>query len=98
MNLLPEGGRIAVPGGQAAFDVFLKLGFSAFHFSRAQGVILPGGRGLFSVCESGISAEAVLAAAGLKPEETQVIDAAARVTLTVWRTTNLIYCRTAETK
>ena len=97
-ELLPQGGRIAVPGGQAAFDVFLKLGFSAFHVSRAQGVTLPGGRGLFSVCESGISAEAALAAGGLRPEETQVIDAAARVTLTVWRTENLVYCRAAETK
>ena len=84
-ELLPQGGGIAVPGGQAAFDYFLKLGFAAFHLSRALGVALPGGRALFSVCENGISAESALAAAGLKPEETQVIDAAARVTLTVWR-------------
>ena len=84
-KLLPGGGRLAVPGGQAAFDLFLELGFSAFHLSRALGVTLPNGRGLFSFCEKGISAEAGLVGSGLKPDETHVIDAAAHVTLTVWR-------------
>jgi hypothetical protein len=84
-ELLAGGGRIAVPGGQGAFDVFLNLGFSAFHLSRVPGVALPGGRGLFSVCEWGRSAETALAAGGLKPDEAQILDAVAGVTLTVWR-------------
>ena len=84
-SLAPPGGRVGVPGGQAAFDVFLELGFTAFHLSRAEGVRLPGGRGLFAACERGAAAEDVLRAAGLRPGEKLEIDAAARVTLTVWR-------------
>jgi hypothetical protein len=49
-------------------------------------VSLPGGRGVFSACEQGETAEALLARAGLKPEPTRTIDAAVGVTLTVWRT------------
>src|ERR1700684_415016 len=39
--LLPNGGRVAVPGGQAVFDLFLGIGYEAFHLSRAGGVLLP---------------------------------------------------------
>jgi hypothetical protein len=46
-ELLPRGGNVAVPGGQVVFDLFLKIGFDAFHLSRAHGVRLPGGRALF---------------------------------------------------
>jgi hypothetical protein len=46
-ELLPRGGDVAVPGGQVVFDLFLKIGFDAFHLSRAHGVRLPGGRALF---------------------------------------------------
>lgn len=84
-RLLRDGGHIAVPGGQAAFDLFLALGFSTFHLSRVAGVTLPGGRGVFGGCERGTSAESALGAAGLQPDETQLIDAPACVTLTVWR-------------
>lgn len=84
-ELLPGGGRVGVPGGQAAFEVFLKLGFAAFHLSRAGGVALPGGRGLFATCEAGDSAERVLGAAGLRAGERIAIDASAGVTLTLWR-------------
>ncbi len=84
-ELLPQGGRVATPGGQAAFDVFLGLGFAGFHLSRAPGVRLPGGRGLFAACETGVPAAAVLRAAGLEPGETRTIDPIANVTLTLWR-------------
>ncbi len=84
-RLVPEGGRVGVPGGQGAFDIFLKLGFTAFHFSRAQGVVLRGGRGLFEACEAGIPASRVLRQAGLKAGETVTIDPVARITLTIWR-------------
>jgi hypothetical protein len=60
-ELLPRGGDVAVPGGQAVFDLFLKIGFDAFHLTRARGATLPGGRALFSGCDAGLSAEAVLA-------------------------------------
>ena len=84
-KLVPNGGRVGVPGGQGAFDTFLRLGFTAFHLSRAQGVILHGGRGLFAACEAGVSASRVLGEAGLKAGDTLALDPAARVTLTIWR-------------
>ena len=83
--LLPRGGRVAVPGGQGVFDLFLAIGYDAFHLTRAESVIAPGGRALFSACDDGLSAEAVLADAGLEPGERQVLDAAAKVALTIWR-------------
>ena len=43
-RLLPFGGAVAVPGGQRVFDLFLQIGFDAFHLSHAHGVTLPGGR------------------------------------------------------
>jgi len=83
--LAPDGARVAVPGGQVAFDLFLAEGFTSFHLSRATRALLPGGRGLFAACERGERAEAVLARAGLKPKPTRTIDVGQAVTLTVWR-------------
>ena len=84
-DLLPTGGRVAVPGGQGVFDLFLAIGYDAFHLTRGHGVTAPGGRALFSACDQGISAEAVLACAGLNPKEMKVLDPAANIALTVWR-------------
>ena len=84
-ELLPRGGDVAVPGGQVVFDLFLKIGFDAFHLTRAHGVRLPGGRALFSGCDAGLSAEAVLASAGLRPSEIIVLDAEHDVDMSVWR-------------
>jgi len=83
--LLPDGGRVAVPGGQAVFDLFAEIGYEAFHLTRAHGVLLGAGRRLFSACERGASAESVLDGAGLRPAAPETIDAAANVTLTIWR-------------
>jgi hypothetical protein len=83
--LLPHGGRVAVPGGQGVFDLFLKIGYDAFHLTRAHGVKAPGGRALFSACDQGDRAETVLARAGLQARETRILDAAARIVLTTWR-------------
>jgi hypothetical protein len=83
--LVGPGGRVGVPGGRAAFETFLKIGFTAFHLSRARAVVLPGGRGLFEACERGVAAEEILRGAGLCAGETIAIDQAARVELTVWR-------------
>jgi hypothetical protein len=49
IELLPRGRKVAVPGGQVAFDLFLKIGFDAFHLTRAHGVRLPGGERFFRV-------------------------------------------------
>ena len=51
--LLPDGGRVAVPGGQAVFDLFSALGYEAFHLSRAGGVRCPAAAYLFAACERG---------------------------------------------
>jgi hypothetical protein len=85
-RLIPNGGRVGVPGGQAAFVVFLPLGFASFHLSRVEGLALPGGRGLFKPCEIGFLASHLLRQAGLRSGETVTIDPAAKVTLTIWRT------------
>jgi hypothetical protein len=84
-ELLPRGGDVPVPGGQIVFDLFLKIGFDAFHLSRAHGVMLPRGRALFSGCDAGLSAEAVLASAGLRVSERIVLDAEHGVDMSVWR-------------
>lgn len=85
--LLPAGGRVAVPGGRDVFDLFLGLGYDAFHLTRAERVRLGAGRAVFAACERGLSAEAVLAGAGLGAEPAEALDAAAGVTLTIWRGT-----------
>jgi hypothetical protein len=84
-RLLPQGGKVAVPGGQPVFDLFLEIGFDAFQLSRAHGVTLPGGRAIFSACEAGLSTEAVLAKAGLRPSEKIPLDPEHGVDMTIWR-------------
>ncbi len=81
----PRGGLVAIPGGREVFDYFLDVGLDAFHLSRVAGLNLPGGVPLFSVCDDGLSAEAVLDAAGLRPREHEAFDAEAGVSVTVWR-------------
>ncbi len=84
-RILPFGGEIAVCGGQGAFDLFLDIGYDAFHMSRAYGVLLPGGRKVFSASERGASAEVVLAYAGLTLSETIPLDPEHGVEMKVWR-------------
>lgn len=84
-RLLPQGGRVATPGGQSAFDAFLAIGLATFHLSRAAGVRLPGGRGLFSACDDGRTAAEILRAARLVSGPETPIDPAAGVTLALWR-------------
>jgi hypothetical protein len=83
--LLPAGGRVAVPGGRDVFDFFLGVGYDAFHLSRAERIRIGAGRALFAACDAGIGAAAVLERAGLRAGPTETLDAAADVTLTVWR-------------
>ena len=86
--MLPAGGEVAVSGGQVAFDLFLAIGFTAFHLTRAAGVKLPGGRGVFSPCDRGVPAETVLTEAGLFLSETIALDPAHGVTAYDWRRRN----------
>lgn len=81
----PSGGIAAVPGGRRVFDLFLSLGFDAFHLVRAAGVRVPGGVPVFSAVRRGRTAEAVLAEHGLAPAAVEALDPAAGVSLTVWR-------------
>jgi hypothetical protein len=83
--VLPSGGRVAVPGGRRVFDLFLALGYDAFHLTRAEAVRVGEGVALFSDCDRGERAEAVLSRHGLVPGERQVIDPDGPVSLTVWR-------------
>lgn len=83
-RVLPNGGRVAVPGGRRVFDLFLTAGYTAFHLTRAEGAFIPDGVAVFSECDAGKSAEAVLAEAGLKPVEKQVLDPNGPVSLVVW--------------
>ena len=84
-QVLPQGGHVAAPGGQGVFDLFLGLGYDVFHLARARGVRLPGGRAVFSACEAGVSAEAVLQQHGLEHAERIEVDAAQHVEMNIWR-------------
>jgi hypothetical protein len=67
------------------FDLFLGIGYDAFHLTRAGGAFIPGGVAVFSGCDAGRSAEAILAERGLKPGPRRVLDPQGPVSLTVWR-------------
>ncbi len=78
-------GCIAVTGGRQVFDWFLKhQTFDAFHLTRAKGVVLSGGKRLFS--DAG-DAEAALARHGLSPGPARIINAAPEITVTVFART-----------
>ncbi|MBF9234180.1 hypothetical protein [Microvirga alba] len=83
--VLPDGGRVAVPGGRRVFDLFLDIGYDAFHLSRAEGTRIPGGVALFSRCDEGSNAEEVLSGGGLRAGTREVLDPTIPVSLTIWR-------------
>jgi hypothetical protein len=84
-KILPRAGVVAVGGGQVVFDLFLMIGFDGFHLSRAHGVKLPGGRSVFSACDTGATAASVLEQHGLKLSKTMPLDPAHNVEMTIWR-------------
>ena len=84
---LPQGGHVSAPGGRGVFDLFLGIGYDVFHLARARGVKLPGGRAIFSGCEAGISAEAVLERHGLRHAERIDLDPANHVEMNIFRAT-----------
>jgi hypothetical protein len=81
----PQGGIIAVPGGMRVFDLFLAVGYDAFHLARVANVLVPGGTPLFSAIRDGRTADSLLAASGLRPDAPELLDPAAHLSLTVWR-------------
>ena len=81
----PAGGIVAVPGGMRVFDFFLAVGFDEFHLARAEKTLIPGGIPVFSSVLDGKPAESTLAGHGLRPERRLILDAAAHVSLTLWR-------------
>jgi dihydrofolate reductase len=80
-EIVPDGGKVGVPGGQQVFEYFLHAGFDRFHLSRAANVRLPGGTRAFS---SPGTAEDRLRLAGLVPGAERVIDPEAQIVLTIW--------------
>ena len=81
----PKGGLVAVPGGRLVFDLFLAIGFDAFHLSRSADTWLPDGVPIFTDVANGRTADQVLARHGMVPDPAEPLDRAAGVTLTVWR-------------
>ena len=78
------------------FDLFLGIGYDAFHLSRAVGVKIAGGTALFSACDGGWSAARVLEGGGLAPGEHRVLDPSVPVELTIWRRATTAHAATVE--
>jgi hypothetical protein len=75
-----KAGTLAVTGGMTVFDFFLPL-YDAFVLAETQQVILPAGR----PCFPGGHPRTILAAAGLAPDDFELIDPVAKVSSTTWR-------------
>ena len=67
------------------FDLFPRIGYSAFHLSLKRGILLPGGQTVFSACAAGRSAEQVLTDAGLHSRERIPLDPEQGVEMNIWR-------------
>ncbi len=83
-RLLPEGGRVAVPGGTDVFDLFLGIGYDEFHLTRVIGAEVGPGAPVFRACDDGIAPEALLEKAGLRLADQRVLDPVGPVILSVW--------------
>jgi dihydrofolate reductase len=79
-----KSGTIAVLGGTDVYDMFLEIGYDAFHLSRAGNAFIPGGTPVFAAVLAGRTPEEVLAEAGLEASATRVLDASQAVTVTSW--------------
>ena len=79
-----DGGVIAILGGTDVYDMFLEIGYDGFYLSRAGNARIPGGTPVFSAVRDGGTPEEILAAAGLEPGPTRVLDASQAVTVASW--------------
>jgi hypothetical protein len=77
-------GVVAILGGTAAYDMFLK-DYSAFHLCRAGTVDIPDGTPVVSEVSGGRSPEDVLKAAGLVLEDRRMLDPEHDLTYECWR-------------
>nr|WP_246504840.1 hypothetical protein [Microvirga antarctica] len=84
-TLLPNGGRVAVPGGRRVFDLFLGIGYDTFHLTRAEAVTLGNGTSVFSCCDHRTGAGAALYERGLEAGPRRMLDPDGPVSLTLWR-------------
>ena len=78
-----DSGTIAIIGGPDVFEMFMDR-YDTFWLSLAPRVHLPGGVPCFPGVP-GHSPQQILAAHGLRPGESQVLDIADGVTVTPWR-------------
>ena len=78
-------GLCAVIGGPDVFDLFLDIGYDAFHLTRAPAVRLPGGRPLFPDIARGRTPDEILLSRGLSPGPARLLDQSAGVTLVTWK-------------
>lgn len=83
-RVLPQGGRVAVPGGTDVFDLFLKIGYDEFHLTRVIGAEVGAGAPPFRACDLDPTPEVVLERAGLVLAEQRVLDPDGPVILSVW--------------
>ena len=82
--LAPPGNRAAIIGGTEVFGLFLERGYDLFHLTTMGSVRLPGGRPVFPGVPGRTPAQ-LLAAHGLKPDTTRVLDRSVQLTLVTWR-------------
>ena len=78
-----DEGKVAIVGGTEIFGLFLPR-YEAFHLTRVAGVRLPGGRPVFPGVPAR-SPEDCLAAAGLRPGPSRMLDAARGASLVTWQ-------------
>jgi dihydrofolate reductase len=79
-----SAGTVAILGGTDVYDLFLDIGYDAFHLCRAGTAKLPSGVPIFSQVRVGRSPEDVLAQRGLEPTRTRVLDDARAVSVVHW--------------
>jgi dihydrofolate reductase len=77
-------GICGVIGGPAVYELFLGIGYDAFHLTRAPHVRLPGGRPVCPEIGPTHTPEDVLASHGLKPGPPRMMDPAAEVSIVAW--------------
>jgi dihydrofolate reductase len=77
-------GLCAVIGGPDVYDLFLGIGYDAFHLTHAPKVRIPGGRPVFPDVARGRTPDEILASNGLQPGPERLLDRSAGVTLVTW--------------
>jgi hypothetical protein len=80
-----HAGTIAIIGGPSIFDMFMDR-YDTFWLSQASKVRIAGGEPVFSGVP-GRTPQQILSSHGLKPGESQILDAIHGVTVTPWRRT-----------